>query len=287
MLGEASALMASLCWTLGPLVATPVIKEIGSVAFSRSRMVIFVVLLGAAASLFADWSRLTWDASFWAVLSGLIGLSLGDVALFQCYKMIGPRLGSLIYMSAAPFTVILGWAVLGEALPLQALLGGALALGGIALAVARKEKEAASLAPEPGALTVGILFGLLGGLGQAGGSLLQKPALIAGVDPILVAFLRALGSLALFLLITRPSAFRQPGRLWKRIALAGSISGSGVFFVSFAIANVETGLAAILSALPPILMLPILRIFFGVRLSWVSWAATALALFGVVLILTR
>ncbi|GFZ84319.1 hypothetical protein GCM10011497_11520 [Elstera cyanobacteriorum] len=287
MLGEASALLASLSWTVGPLIATPAIKEIGSVAFSRSRMVVFVVLLGTASALFADWSRLTWDATFWAVLSGIIGLSLGDVALFQCYKMIGPRLGSLIYMSAAPFTIVLGWAFLGEALPLQALAGGALALGGIAIAVSRKEKEAASLAPEPGALVRGILFGLLGGLGQAGGSLLQKPALLAGVDPILVAFLRAVGSLGLFLLITKPTAFKQPLRLWKRIGLAGTVSASGVFFVSFAIAHTETGLAAILSALPPIMMLPVLRIFFGVRLSWVSWAATVLALAGVVLILTR
>lgn len=287
MLGEASALMASLAWTIGPLIATPAIKEIGSVAFSRSRMVVFVLLLGLAAGLWADWSRLTWDATFWAMLSGIIGLSLGDVALFQCYKMVGPRLGSLIYMSAAPFTVVLGWAFLGEALPGQALAGGALAMGGIALAVSRKEQEAAHLAPEPGALTLGILFGLLGGLGQAGGSLLQKPALLAGIDPILVAFLRALGSLGLFLLITKPQAFRQPGRIWQRIALAGSVSASGVFFVSYAIAHTETGLAAILSALPPIMMLPVLRIFFGVRLSWVSWAATVLALVGVVLILTR
>ncbi|WP_198148174.1 DMT family transporter [Elstera litoralis] len=141
--------MASLCWTLGPLIATPVIKEIGSVAFSRSRMVIFVVLLGAAASLFADWSHLTWDASFWAVLSGLIGLSLGDVALFQCYKMIGPRLGSLIYMSAAPFTVILGWALLGEACRCKRCSGGRWRSAALPWPSPEKKKKRRALRPNP------------------------------------------------------------------------------------------------------------------------------------------
>jgi drug/metabolite transporter (DMT)-like permease len=54
-----------------------------------------------------------------------------------------------------------------------------------------------------------------------------------------------------------------------------------------AISLTSTGIAAILAALPPIIMLPILRYGFGARLSAMAWTATFVAFAGVVLILSR
>ncbi|MFD2262149.1 EamA family transporter [Lacibacterium aquatile] len=289
--GELAALGAAACWTIGPLLGTKVVKEIGSVRFNRVRSGIFFLMTFAVALLAGDLASITPSAALWLGLSGVIGVTFGDLFLFASYKAVGPRLGSLLYMMSAPFTVALAWLFLNEYLSGQALLGGLLTLSGIGLALARKEQEAKGFEMEPGALTKGILFGLIAAFAQAAGTLLSKPALAMGVEPLAAAPIRTGAAMLAMAIVTLPTAgFRAyyvSPRLIPLIVTQAMFGCTGIILLLVAIANTSAGIAAILAALPPIIMLPILRFGFGARLSTIAWAATFVAFAGVVLILSR
>ena len=63
------------------------------------------------------------------VLSGLIGIFIGDSLLFTAVGRIGPRRAGVLFALNAPIAALLGWLVLGETL-------GPAAVAGISLTVA-------------------------------------------------------------------------------------------------------------------------------------------------------
>ncbi|HRC27229.1 MAG TPA: EamA family transporter, partial [Alphaproteobacteria bacterium] len=82
-------------------------RRIGAVAVNLLRLPIAWVLLSAALALTGtplaglDGQRVTLLA-----LSGLLGLTLGDLALFRAMVRIGPRLSSLLMALAPAFATL-------------------------------------------------------------------------------------------------------------------------------------------------------------------------------------
>lgn len=50
------------------------------------------------------------------MLSGVIGIFIGDTALFACFNRIGPRRGGLLFACHAVFSALLGMWLFGEIL---------------------------------------------------------------------------------------------------------------------------------------------------------------------------
>lgn len=73
-------------------------------------------------------------------LSGIVGLSLGDVFLFQALVSIGPRLGTLLLSLAPIFGSIIAWGFFGEVLTASQIVGIVLGLAGIAWVVFSHEE---------------------------------------------------------------------------------------------------------------------------------------------------
>jgi drug/metabolite transporter (DMT)-like permease len=59
----------------------------------------------------------------WLLLSGVIGLALGDASLFHAYVRIGAALSMLIFSTTPVFTALLGLTLLGETLTALEWLG--------------------------------------------------------------------------------------------------------------------------------------------------------------------
>ena len=51
---------------------------------------------------------------FWLGLSAIVGLVIGDTFLFQCYVLVGARIGVLMFVLGPPFGALLSWIFLGE-----------------------------------------------------------------------------------------------------------------------------------------------------------------------------
>ncbi|RMF84040.1 MAG: EamA family transporter, partial [Planctomycetota bacterium] len=135
--GHLAGVATSFLWAVTSLSFAAAARRLGPVAVNAYRIPLALLLLAVT----HWWLHGTWTPSLTArqawllALSGLIGLSIGDQALFVALVDIGPRLTTLVMTTAPIFAAILGWAALGEALTPLALLGIVLTVGGVAWVV--------------------------------------------------------------------------------------------------------------------------------------------------------
>jgi drug/metabolite transporter (DMT)-like permease len=113
--------------------------------------------------------------AFWIGLSGVVGLAVGDSALFRAFTLIGPRRGMMMMAAAPVFTVVLAWLLLGEQLDWRALLGIATVIGGVLLATMGKDEGGGRFRGLPRTvLRRGLILALVAAAGQGLGSAFAK-----------------------------------------------------------------------------------------------------------------
>ena len=132
---ELAALGAATCWALSSLISAGPAGHLGAPAFNRLRQIFVAVLLGVYVGVTGNWQQLNAQNIPPILLSGLIGIFIGDTLLFASLNRVGPRRSSILFAMNAPLAAILGWIVLGEALVPQAILGVALTFVGVAMAI--------------------------------------------------------------------------------------------------------------------------------------------------------
>ncbi|MBP2300266.1 DMT family transporter [Azospirillum picis] len=304
MIANMAALGAALCWAAGGLIAIGPVRVLGSIAFNRLRLTIVGSGLLLAATLMGGWHTLDTGAVLTLALSGLLGIVMGDMALFWSLSRLGPRRNVVIYAANAPLTALLAYALLGEALGPWTVIGVALVTMGVMLAVALRSGSTHSWEAVQGSLVAGVSVCLVAAVGQAAGSIIAKPVMAAGADPVASAAVRVTTAALMFTLIGTLSAlrsggaaaaaglFRLPPGLTPRLAL--QVAGNGLIGVGLGmtlllvgLANGNAGVVATLSALSPVLILPMIWILTGQRPAAGAWIGAAVAVAGVALIVNR
>jgi drug/metabolite transporter (DMT)-like permease len=189
---------------------------------------------------------------------------------------------------------VLGWAFLGEALGLQATAGIALTAAGVAVAIlGRPRANAHRFEQTRGVIWAGVACGLLAALGQAAGSLIARPVMVAGMDPWAASLVRVGSSgVAMGILAATPLLPPIPGKVTHKVlaltaatALIGLLLGMTLFL--YALQGSKTGIIATLSATSPVIILPLLWLRTGQRPTLVSFCGAALAVAGLALIFLR
>ena len=264
-------------------------RRIGSLVVNRTRLVIAAIFLSIT-----HWIVLGTflplnaapDRWFWLSLSGVVGLVLGDIFLFQAFILIGPRL-TMLMMSLAPiFAALQAWLFLGETLTGGQVFGILLTLVGIGWVV----MEGSGQNRNDPVYGRGLLLGLGAAIGQATGLVLAKNGLGGDFSPISANLIRMLSAIVVLWGITffqgQAKATIQALRNDKKGTLfttAGAFLGPfvGVSLSLFAIQRVEVGVASTLTSLPPVFLLPISYFIFKERFGWGAVAGTLLAMAGV------
>ena len=294
-IGEIAAILTSLCFSFTSTFFTLAGRKVGSVVVNRTRLLVAVLLLGVTHWILQG-SPIPLEAGgqrwFWLGLSGVIGLVLGDAALFQAFVMIGPRLSMLVMSLVPVISTLLAWIFLRETLsPLQ-ILGILLTLGGISWVILERN-GAARHTPLGRAYFIGLLFALGGATGQALGLITAKFGLYGDFSPIsanMIRMLAAAFTLWAFTLLrrqARPTFASLKGHpLARRNIFLGSFFGPflGVSFSLLAIQQAPVGVASTLMALPPVFLLPISYYVFDERFGWQAVAGTLIAVTGVAIL---
>lgn len=228
------------------------------------------------------------------VVSGIIGILLGDTFNFAAVGRIGPRRAGAIFALNAPMAAVLGWAFLGEVLGAQAWLGIAVTVAGVAMAIlGRPGVNAHRLEALQGTILIGVAFGLAGGFGQAVGSLIARPVMTAGLNPYLASLIRVGASgLAMGVLAALPFAPAAPRQVSRGVLILTAITAfigllMGMTLFLYALQGSKTGIVATLSATSPVIILPMMWLRTGQRPSALSFCGAALAVAGLALIFTR
>jgi len=294
---QLAALGAAFFWALSGLIAATPSRELGGPRFTRLRMIVASVLLFTVASVFGDWTSLPLDNRSLVLLAGsaIVGLVIGDAALFTAFARFGPRRTSMVFTTNAPMAAIIGVVALGERWTLLGVVGTVLIVGGVLLAVffGTRPGQTHRFESIVGNPLTALSWALLGALGQAAGAAMIAPVFDAGASTWTVAATRVLLATPLMWMLARPldavanSESRAPMtlRYWGILTLSAvtaMVIGMTLLLSSFK--NGPIGPATILSATTPIMLLPLLWITTKERPGVWSWVGAAVAFAGTALL---
>ena len=294
-IAEFSALAAAFCWSFGGLISTNPVRTLGAITFNRLRMCLVFVMLSVMALITGGWWTLTLQHSLMLMVSAMVGIFVGDTSFYAALKRVGPRRAGILFATNAPITALMGFLILDERLLPSTILGCALIMAGVFLAVFHSSTtQRHSFEQVRGSLAVGVGLGMLGAFCQAVSIIIMRPILASGVDAVAASALRVgTGALALLAtLLVRPEGVRPATRL--SVSLVGQVALSGLVgmalgmtFLLIALAHGPAGLVSILSATSPILILPILWLVTKEFPAPGAWLGAFLAVVGAACIFER
>ncbi len=286
-----AALLTAVLWSISSLSGTRASRHIGGPTANRLRLSLALVALGIYAAVVH--AQLAGPWFWWFVLSGAVGMGLGDTFIFAAYERLGTRLPVLItHCLAGPLAALCEWLWLGSGLTWAETGLCALILGGVAVALVPGLRVTSS----GGTLRMGIVFAVASAM-MVGFSavIIRKSYAVAGpaaagFDGLSAAFMRGLGGVALTWALlpaatlgarlthhvtaqlssqTQDQAPARP-RSWRRgwpwlalTALCGPTLGMGAY--QFALSTGKAGPVHAVLAILPILVMPLAWLMEGDR----------------------
>ena len=287
------AILAAFCWSVSSVISADIARNIGGLAFNRIRL-FFVSLMLIAFTIYQDtWDTIHTDFFFTIIISGIIGIFVGDTLLFIALQKIGPRRNNILFSLAAPFTVMLNIFFLNEVMTFVNLLGCLIVFFGVVIAIAygNSNDQIHRWEIVQGSLKVGIILSVGAALCQSIGLILMKPVLNAGADPIASAAIRT--SISLFFIsftfLLNSENFSPKKKITSKIILQSVLSGFigmalGMSLLLIALKNADAGIVATLSSTSPILILFLIWLLTKKIPSLGAWFGTILAIMGTGLI---
>ena len=294
------AMAAATCWAVGSLLSVSPARHLGAFAYNRWRMLSVCLMLWATV-LILHGSH-TFPTPLWSThysvmaLSGLIGIFIGDTALFAAMNRLGPRRTGVLFATHALWSALLGFAVLGEHMSLQTLCGAALTIAGVmtAILLGRRKDEDHGWEIDRGHVGSGIAFGLASALCQSLGNLIAKPVMADGMDPITASAIRvSVACAAHFVLLWSGfGAAKAHLPLTPRILAQTAGSGFagmavGMTLLLLALRHGNVGTVAILSSITPVIVLVLLWLYMRRPPARGAWLGAALTVIGTALVLSR
>ncbi|MEM8501702.1 MAG: EamA family transporter [Cyanobacteria bacterium P01_D01_bin.1] len=205
LVGEAAALLAAFLWAAASLMFGRMGRQIAPLVLNLVKgvfalaMLMLTILIQTGISEAPD---LPLVAVTLLVLSGGLGIGLGDTAYFSAINTLGARKALLLETLAPPMSTVLAWVFLAERLPLSAIAGILITLLGIAWVIS--ERVAGDPLP---ATKAGLRISLLATFCQAAGAVLSRAALAeTAVSPLWSSLIRLSAGLVFMagLVIARP-----------------------------------------------------------------------------------
>lgn len=268
-----AAFFAALFFALTGACGRANIRANGPVRANLGRLGVAAAVLGLLAH--ATGGGLAGASVGWFMLSGVLGMGIGDLGVYAALPLLGSRLTVLMTQClAAPIAALGEWLWLGTRLTAAQVAWGALILAGVAVAIMPSRASPPRVAVRP----VGFVFGVVAALGQGLGALVsRKGVLVASAagetvaTPIFgltAAYHRILAGLVFALLWF--AVLRQLGRLpvpetpptrrhGARWILASGFTGPilGVSCYQWALATTPTNIVLPIAATAPLLAIPI------------------------------
>ena len=283
------ALAAALSWSIASLISVDITRSLGGIAFNRIRLIIVTIMLVIYASLTNSWYSISNEYLLNIIISGFIGVFIGDTLLFLALKTIGPRRNNILFALAAPFTVILNLFILKQKMEILEILGCLTVFIGVIIAIAYGTSKTNEHRWEKieGSINLGIILGILAALGQAIGIIIMKPILDKGADPIASAAIRTgISAVALSITYFFPyKIFQNKSKLTINILFKVIISGFlgmalGMSLLLIALQKGDAGIIATLSSTSPIMVLFIIWLLTKKTPMVGAWIGSIIAIIG-------
>lgn len=286
LLGISAALGAALAWAIATRGFRKLSGYFNPVALNIWKGIISLIgisiwLLYQQPSI-ESLSSLDW---FWLLSSGVIGIGLGDTALFLALKQLGDRATLLVAETVAPVLVLfMGWLWLADYPGAWQLLGMFLIVLGIDWVIGVPENGAHYLR------SPGLKWALLAALCQALGAVLSRQVLKGSdLDPVLTAGIRLVGGMIACIVILSFLGFKLrpqtktlkallPTLVW--VSILGTLIG--LTLQQTALLHIDATLTQTLIATSALMAVGI-ALFEGEKISIRSIYGVMVGLIGMVL----
>ena len=318
--GEIAALTAAFLWAAATLMFGKLGQQLSPLVLNIAKGLwaigfIALTLLLVTSTLPKIVFSLPLRAIICLLLSGGIGIGLGDTAYFAAVNALGARRALLLETLAPPLAAVMAWIFLGEQLGIGAIAGITLTLLGVAWVIsertpstvaakntfvpqensraiaARTEYPAERASRLP--LQAGVRIALVAALCQSLGAVLSRAALAdTDVDPLLSALVRLIAGLLFMGVLAQwqpqkkqnwqcsVSALKRPRLLGMVAVTAFFGTYLAIWLQQAALKYTATGIAQSLLATSPLFVLPMAALL-GERVSWRAVVGVAIALSGV------
>jgi drug/metabolite transporter (DMT)-like permease len=288
--GENAALTTAVCWAIAARMFqllgayfSPLALNFWKGALAALVLVVVIQFLPASVSL-------SQMAIFWLILSGIIGIGLGDTFFFQALNRIGDSQAILVAETLAPiFTALFAMAWINEWLTWQQWIGVALVLISVDVIIKLQKRN------ETGLFSLsGYVFAALAAICQAVGAVVSRDILTStGIDAANASLYRLIGGLAaiviLMLVLKRHFRPAQPlGQKGYTLLAGATLLGTfaALYLQMVAFANTKAAIVQTLFATSVVLSLIVAKVL-GESVNKKTFLWSLLALVGVgVLILS-
>lgn len=277
-----AAFLATILFTISITCGYRTSKLIGGVEANFWRLTLATGMLAVWA--FTAGAGLRGDAFPVFFVSGLVGIGLGDAALFQALPRLGSRLTVvLVQCLTAPVAALGEWLWLGTTLHWTQVGCVLIILAGVAMALAPGKH----LEISRGALTAGVIAAVIAAVGNGLGAVISRKAYAVAQasgevpDGGTAAFQRLIPGLlvaAVMILIAKREFVRMPTDMdtaletsstrakWRQIGpwvLINSLAGQtlGVSAMQWALKSTAAGIVMSIVALTPLTVIPMARYF--------------------------
>ncbi|NVK11377.1 MAG: DMT family transporter [Gammaproteobacteria bacterium] len=280
--GVGAALLAALFWALSARWYERVGSRIGAVEINALKGLISLVLF--IPFLFASSAPWPSGNSAWAfVVSGVIGIAIGDSAWLACLRRIGPRRALNFEFFPPILTGLLALVWLSEALTLINWLGMFVILSSVRFVMAHRLADTQVVENEVGK---GLLLGAIAALCQTLGILLSAYGFTQGAGVLEATITRLAPALVVLIpFLSFPQLYRRLKGFtldhWSSLLMAITLGTTLALWLQLISVNaIGATLSQTMLSLSPLVALLVLR-----YRGWDVWLATGFATLGVVLVL--
>lgn len=293
-LGEIYAILTAICWAITSIAFEHAGKKMGSLTLNIIRLWFAFVFLMIYSFIVRD-MPLPLDASLntwkWLILSGLIGLLIGDLFLFEALTQIGARISMLIFSSVPPMSAILAYFILGDKMTTSQVIGMIITMTGIGTVIlTRSSTSNKKIKFTHPILGISLAFG--GAFCQSLGYIIGKLGMDAGgisYDPFSSTQIRIIAAIIGFTIIVslRKGWPNVAKAFTYRTAIKHTIVGSvfgpfiGVSLSLLALNYTTPGVASTLTSITPILLIPVALFYNKEKLLIKEIMGAFIAIIGV------
>jgi len=287
-IGEFAALIAAILWSVTAICFSEASNRVGPIYVNIVRMIFAIIFLIITFLFLNIRFNMSLHQIINLAISGFIGLVIGDTFLFKAFKSIGARLSMLIMALVPAMSSLMAFLFLGERISYLGLIGMFITIAGIVLVILKREEKPSGHYKIKYA---GIFFAIIGAAGQAVGLIYAKFAFNEGdINSFVATFIRLFSAvIIIYPIAMMTSRFVNPVNIFRndKRALVFTAIGSfvgpflGITFSLISISHTQVGIAATIMATVPIIMLPMVRIYYKEKLTWISIFGAFIAVAGI------
>jgi drug/metabolite transporter (DMT)-like permease len=288
-LGYLSALTSAFLWALVTIFYKNIGRKVSPIGMNIGKSIIATLCI-AILLFISGFKAFEYKVLFPLIISGILGISLGDTLFFIAINRLSPTIAMLMTTLIPIITVVFSILFLHENPSAKCWIGSIITITGIVIVLAKKKPKGFIKNNHTG----GIIYSLLSSICCAASIIFSKLSL-SSISALEASFIRHLSGLIALIIC---GIISLKIKLWLKPLLIDKILFSKLFFASFLGTFLGTwfcllglkfstaSIATILNSTSPLFIVALSYAILKEKVSNISIVGIIIAVIGVCIIIT-